>query len=85
MKLTLLILSLFLVAGSFLAASAARAEESSLTDFCGIRFDGCLTQCVQYNVVLFGVSFPSPRSLACGMECTVAYAGCIMMRFREGV
>ena len=85
MKLTLLILSLFLVAGSSLAASTAWAEENSQSDFCGTRFDGCLTHCVQYNVTLFGVSFASPRSVACGLECTVAYAGCIMMRFREGV
>jgi len=72
MKLTLLILSLFLIAGSSLAASTVRAEENSQSDFCGTRFDGCLTHCVQYNVTLFGVSFASPRSVACGLECTVA-------------
>ena len=85
MKLTLLILSLFIVAGSFPGAGVARAKENSQTDFCGNRYDGCFSQCERHNVVLFGLSIPTPRSVACGVECTVAYAGCIMMRFRVGV
>ena len=85
MKLTLLILSLFIVTGSFPGAGAVWAVEDSQTDFCTIRYDGCFSQCAQHNVVIFGVDVPTPRSIACGVECTVAYAGCMMMRFREGV
>lgn len=85
MKLTLLILSLLLVAVSFLAAGAAWAKEDPQTDFCSLRLDGCFTQCTQYNFRIGGMSFASPRSVACGLECTIAYAGCLMMRFREGV
>jgi hypothetical protein len=85
MKLTLLILSLFIVAGSFLAASAALAKEDSRTDFCTLRIDSCFAQCAQYNFSIGSTSFPSPRSVACGLECSLAYAGCLMMRFREGV
>ena len=81
----LLILCLTLVAASFILAGPADARESRQEDYCTRGADVCITQCGQYNFTLFGVDWPSPRTALCVGECTVAYVGCIMMRFRVGV
>jgi hypothetical protein len=85
MKLTLLILSLFIVTGSLFVSTTAWAKDDPQSDYCSSRLDGCYGGCAQYNFHIVGMNFPSPRSVACGLECSVAYAGCLMMRFREGV
>jgi hypothetical protein len=79
------VLCILLVAVSFLFARAAHAEADPETDYCQQRADACVSQCDQYNARLWGTTIPTPRSALCVAECTVAYVGCIMMRFREGV
>jgi hypothetical protein len=81
----LLILVLMLVVASSAFAIPAMAEEDPTTDYCSKRTDMCLYNCSSYNVTLFGLSVPTPRTGSCVLECGVAYAGCLMMRFHQGV
>jgi hypothetical protein len=68
---------------SALAVSDPDTDPS--TDYCTQRSEACLTSCSQYDIKLWGLSFPSPRTTLCIAECTVAYAGCLMLRFHAGV
>lgn len=87
MNRTLLFLSLVLVAASMLFSGLAQAQggDDPLTDYCTQRSDACLSNCAQYNVSLWGLSVPTPRTFACVGECSIAYVGCLMMRYRLGV
>lgn len=85
MNRILLVLSVFLIAASFCFTAAARAESDPETDYCLQRADTCMTGCERYNVRLWGSTWPTPRTALCIGECTAAYVGCFMLRFREGV
>ena len=80
-----LILCLVLVAASFVLSGSARAGDSRQQDYCSVDVAACYNQCSQYNYTVMNISFASPRTLVCYGECSLAYAGCLMMRFRLGV
>lgn len=85
MNRILLVLCLFLVAASLFFNSVARAEADPGTDYCQQRAESCMTGCDRYSVTLWGTTWPTPQTMLCIGECSVAYVGCIMLRFREGV
>jgi hypothetical protein len=66
-------------------SSAARAERKPGEDYCLRESSACIEGCEEYNARFWGTSWPTPRTVACIGECTIAYVGCIMLRFREGV
>jgi hypothetical protein len=76
---------LVLVAASLVFSGAARAEQDPQQDYCLQNSIACVENCDRYSVILWGNVWPTPRTALCLTECTVAYVGCLMMRFREGV
>lgn len=78
-------LVLLLFALSFLVTPSAHARVDPTQDYCSQRSRACLTNCTNYNAEIFGISVPTPRTVTCVAECSIAYAGCLMMRFHQGV
>ena len=76
---------LVLVATSLAFSGAARAEQDPQQDYCLQNATACAESCDRYNVVLWGNTWATPRTALCLGECTIAYVGCLMLRFREGV
>ena len=85
MNRVFVVFCLVLVATSLVFSSMARAEENPRQDYCLQRASACVDGCDRYNVVLWGTVWPTPRTALCVSECTIAYVGCLMLRFREGV
>jgi len=79
-----LVYCLVLVAVSVAFSGTAHAERSPQQDYCLQESSACMSGCDSYNVVLWGREFPTIKSALCVTECALAYAGCLMMRFREG-
>lgn len=75
---------MILIAVSVVFSSTARAERSPRQDYCLKESSACMEGCESYNATLWGVSVPTLRTTLCVTECAIAYAGCLMMRFREG-
>jgi hypothetical protein len=67
------------------ALAVSDPDTDPSTDYCTQRSEACLTSCSQYDIKLWGLSFPSPRTTLCITECSVAYVGCLMLRFHAGV
>jgi ABC-type Fe3+-siderophore transport system permease subunit len=80
-----LLFCLVLVVVSVAFSGTARAERNSQQDFCLRQSSACIEGCDQYSVTIWGVTWPSMKTALCVTECGIAYAGCLLMRFREGV
>jgi len=76
---------MILVAVSVAFSSVARAERSPRQDYCLQQTSACIDGCDVYSVTLWGSTWPTPKTALCVGECTIAYVGCLMLRFREGV
>ena len=85
MNRAFLVYCLVLVAVAVVFSGTAHAERSSQQDFCLQESSACIEGCDRYNVTLWGTNWPTVRTALCVTECGIAYAGCLMMRFREGV
>lgn len=80
-----LVYCLVLVAVSVLFSGTAHASRDSQQDYCLQESSACIEGCDRYSVTVWGVTWPSVKTALCVTECGIAYAGCLMMRFREGV
>jgi hypothetical protein len=80
-----LVFCLVLVAVSFVFSGTARAVRDPQEDYCLKESTVCISGCDQYNVRIWGVTVPTVLTGLCITECGIAYAGCLMRRFREGV
>jgi hypothetical protein len=70
---------------SFVFSATASAEQNPREDYCLQNASACIDQCDRYNIHLWGISWPTPLTALCVGECSAAYVGCLMMRFRVGV
>ena len=80
-----LLYCLVLVAVSVAFSGAARAERNPQQDYCLQESSNCIESCDRYNVSLWGMDWPTLKTALCITECSIAYAGCLLMRFRQGV
>jgi hypothetical protein len=82
---TFLLFCMILVVVSVAFSTSARAERSPRQDYCLQESSACMEGCGEYTIHLWGSEWPTPKYALCVTECGIAYAGCLMMRFREGV
>jgi len=50
---------------------------------CSQQMDACMAGCESDHITFYGADIRTPRAMNCATLCSLDYAGCLMLQFRQ--